>query len=365
MNDHPPLPFQPNFWNQDPDSASDALSYAQWIAFAPTVFQASRTLISTGVLKALDASRPKGLSAEELRAKTGLSEYGLRVLLEAALGIGLVQEKEARYHITQTSRFLIRNGMIKANMDFSHDVTYHGMFDLEASIRNGKPEGLKHFGTWNTVYEALAHLPEPVRQSWFAFDHYYSDMAFDSALKLVLKDAPGRLLDIGGNTGKWALRCLKHDSNIHVGLFDLPGQLRMAKKTLADAGFSGRTSLHEGNLLNESSGLPEGYDVIWMSQFLDCFSEDQIVSILQRCKAVLKPGARIQILEVFWDRQTFPAGSFALQMTSLYFTAIANGNSQMYRSSVFIDCVKRAGLVIEHDTDNVGLFHTLLTCRAA
>lgn len=364
MSFNEPIPIRGLIKGQEPEDASEALSYAQWISFAPTIFQAARSLINTGVLKALEACRPKGLTQAELVAKTGLSDYGLRVLIEAALGIGLVREVEDRYHITQTSRFLLRDSMTKANMDFSHDVTYHGMFDLEASIRNGKPEGLKHFGTWSTVYEALAHLPEPVRQSWFSFDHYYSDMAFDAALKLVFRGAPARLLDIGGNTGKWALRCLNHDPKVQVGLFDLPGQLRMAKKNLDDAGFSERVRLHEGNLLNEASGLPEGYDVIWMSQFLDCFSEDQIVSILQRCKAVLKPGARIQILEVFWDRQSFRTAAFSLQMTSLYFTAIANGNSQMYRSTTFIDCVKKAGLVIEQDVDNVGLYHTLLTCRA-
>ncbi|WP_282456983.1 hypothetical protein [Chitinophaga sedimenti] len=37
----------------------------------------------------------------------------------------------------------------------------------------------------------------------------------------------------------------------------------------------------------------------------------------------------------------FKAAAFSLQQTSLYFTAMANGNSQMYYSEVFYECVKK------------------------
>jgi hypothetical protein len=53
-----------------------------------------------------------------------------------------------------------------------------------------------------------------------------------------------------------------------------------------------------------------------------------------------------------------------LQQTSLYFTAIANGNSQMYDSKVFLRCVAAAGLRIEQDIDRIGVSHTLLVCSA-
>jgi hypothetical protein len=99
-----------------------------------------------------------------------------------------------------------------------------------------------------------------------------------------------------------------------------------------------------------------------MSQFLDCFSEDKIVSILRRCAGAMDQGARVYILEPFWDRHRHDAGAFCLQMTSLYFTAIANGNSQMYRSDTFLRCVDEAGFDVEQQHDHLGLSHTLLVC---
>lgn len=345
-------------------TALEALERAQWIAFAPFVFQASCALRDHGILLAIEAS-DTGLTLDEAAAAVGLPVYGTRVLLEAGLGIGLVSEVEGRYRLTKVGVFLQHDPMTRANMDFTRDVNYAGLAQLGASVATGKPEGLKVFGAWPTVYEGLAQLPEFVRKSWFGFDHHYSDGAFGAALPLVFRDRPRRILDIGGNTGKWATSCLRHDPEVQVTLLDLPGQLRNAEQSLGAAGLLDRVHFHTANLLDDASEIPTGFDAIWMSQFLDCFSEPQIVSILRRCVAALGPDARIYILEAFWDCQRFPAASFCLQMTSLYFTAIANGNSQMYRSTTFLACVREAGLEIERQHDELGLSHTLLVCRRA
>jgi hypothetical protein len=84
---------------------------------------------------------------------------------------------------------------------------------------------------------------------------------------------------------------------------------------------------------------------------------------LKRCKKALNPGGHIFILETFWDRQRFEASAFSLQQTSLYFTVMANGNSQMYDSKVFIQCVEKAGLTVLEQKDAIGVSHTLLICQ--
>jgi hypothetical protein len=345
-----------------PISAFEALERAQWIAFAPFVFQAARVLRDRGILSAVERSRD-GLSLEQIAETVDLPLYGTRVLVEAGLGIGLLSEDDGRYRVTTTALLLEHDPMTRANMDFTHDVNYLGLAHLDAAIASGQPKGLAVFGPWSTVYEALAHLPEPVRRSWFAFDHFYSDSAFPAALPLVLARRPRRMLDIGGNTGKWATACLRAAPELEITILDLPGQLRRAEQDLAEAGLLDRVRFHAANLLEETCEIPREFDAIWMSQFLDCFSEQEITSILRRCVAAMQPDTTLYILETFWDRQRFAAASFCLQMTSLYFTAIANGNSQMYHSSTFLACVRAAGLEIEAEHDGLGVSHTLLVCR--
>lgn len=341
-------------------SALESIEYAQWIAFAPMVFQATRVLKSKGILSCISKSEPNGLSLESISEKTKVSNYGVRVLLEAGLGIGLVKRDQGVYHLTKTGFFVETDEMTRVNMNFVHDVCYLPMFDLEESIETGKPEGLKVFGDWDTVYEGLSKLAKPIQKSWFEFDHFYSDDAFDKVLPQVFKTKPKVLFDIGGNTGKWALKCLNYDPEVQMVLIDLPGQVNMAKQTIKSAGFEERVSYFETNMLNPKGVLPAGADIIWMSQFLDCFSEDEIVSILRKCHNALEEDGMVCILEPFWDVQKYQASSFALQQTSLYFTTVANGNSQMYDSQVFLDCVKKANFEVVEQINDIGRSQTLL-----
>ncbi len=352
-----------NFFEKEKLTALQAKEEAQWITFAPFVFQATRVLRDRGILKAVEAHKD-GITLENLTTELHLPLYGVRVLVEAGLGIGLLTRSEGLYKITKTSYFILHDELTIANMDFTNDVCYQGLFSLDESIATGKPAGLKVFGDWKTIYEALStNLPEKAKKSWFTFDHFYSDHAFPEALPLVYQHHPKALLDIGGNTGKWSLQSFEYDPDVKITILDLPDYVETVKAEIHEKGFGHRISFYPINILDESQKFPTGFDAIWMSQFLDCFSEEEIVSILKRCKQALNPEGHIYLLETFWDRQRFEASAFSLQQTSLYFTVMANGNSQMYDSAVFIRCVKEAGLEIIEQKDFIGVSHTFLVCK--
>jgi hypothetical protein len=257
-----------NFFENDTLSALQAKEKAQWIAFAPMVFQASRVLRNTGILAEV-AKHRSGITEQAVASTLNLPYYGVRVLMEAGLGMGLLTLQGDLYKVTKTAWFILHDEMTRVNMDFVHDVCYEGMFYLDKSIANEKPEGLKVFGEWNTIYEALSQLPVQVQKSWFAFDHFYSDTAFPDVLEKVFSRKPKQLLDIGGNTGKWAIQCAQYNQEVTVTIVDLPGQVNMAKSNIDNLGLSDRVKFYETNVL--SNDLPTGYDAIWMSQFLDCF----------------------------------------------------------------------------------------------
>ncbi|HTF21165.1 MAG TPA: class I SAM-dependent methyltransferase [Chryseolinea sp.] len=354
-----------NFYEKDKLSAIKAMELAQWIAFAPFVFQATRVLRDSNILAVVEKKR-EGITLEEIQQQVDLSPYAVRVLVEAGLGMGLLVLNDGKYKATKTSYFILHDELTRVNMDLTQDVCYQGMYHLEESLKNGKPEGLRVFGNWNTIYEGLStNLPDKAKQSWFAFDHYYSDYSFPLVLPMVYQHKPKRLLDIGGNTGKWSMQSFAFDPDVEITIMDLPGYVDGARSRIEELGYGNRISFYPCNVLDESQPFPTGFDAIWMSQFLDCFSEAEITSVLRRCKDALAPGGKIFIMELFWDRQRFEASAFSLQQTSLYFTVMANGNSQMYDSKVFNKCIEAAGLRIISQTDNIGVSHTLQICEPA
>ncbi len=351
------------YFNKDKKSAFEAKEAAQWIAFGPVIFQVSRVLRNSGILQLIEESGKEGIPIAAIAEKVKLPLYGVRVLLESALGIGLLIVVEDQYILTRTGHFILNDPLTRVNMDFVHDVCYKGLYTLDKSIETGTPEGLKEFGEWQTIYEGLSQLPEQVQKSWFNFDHFFSDDAFKAVLPMVYKHNIRKLLDIGGNTGKWAIASTTYNENVKITIMDLPGQLNVAKEKIEKLGLQNRVSFRSVNLLDETASFPTGYDAIWLSQCLDCFSEKEIISILKRAAEAINHDGFIFIMEPYWDLQKFEVAAFCLQQTSIYFTTMANGNSQMYSAQTFFSCIHEAGLEIIEQVDQIGLSQTLLKCK--
>lgn len=342
-------------------SQEDSRLWAQFISFAPVVFQAAKSLRNLGLLEMLD-SNESGTSYSILLEKSALSDYSLRVILDAGDSCGLLFEKENLFYITPAGRHIVHDPLTNVNMNFTGDVCYQGLAHLEDSLKNEKPEGLQVFGKWKTIYEGLTRLPAKALKSWLEFDHYFSDDAFPRALPIVCKDSPRKILDVGGNTGKFAVACAQFSPGVSITMLDHPSQLELAGERIQKHNLDSRISRVPMNLLDHSVAFPKGHDVIWMSQFLDCFSKEDIAQLFRRTHEAMNPDGTFFIMETFIDRQRYEAAKFCLDMTSLYFTCLANGNSRMYRATDFYELLEKAGFVVVEEL-NIRLSHTLLKCK--
>ena len=118
--------------------------------FALHAFHAPRAL---GILELVSKSRRKGITVKEISEKTGLSEYGVGVLMEMGLGMGMLKlkkdspEDNLLYTLGKIGFFLLNDEMTQVNMDFSQDICYPGADDLAESIREGqarRTQALRH-----------------------------------------------------------------------------------------------------------------------------------------------------------------------------------------------------------------------------
>jgi hypothetical protein len=344
-------------------SAYEAIHEAHKIAFGGMVFQAVRCMRDLGILRQLEDHHDGGISAEDIAKKLGLSLYGVETLLESGLSCNVVEMTWDLFTLSKVGYFLLNDEMTRINMDYNHDVNYLGMFHIDEAIKEGKPAGLKVFGEqWGTFYQALPHLPKKIRDSWYAFDHFYSDSAYPAVLPIIFSTRVDSLVDIGTNVGKFTILAAKYDADVQITMIDLPDQLQNAINNVEQAGFSDRVASKAMDMLNPENMFPENKDIYWLSQLLSCFGEDQIVSILSRIEKVMAKESSVYILETCWDRQQHETSAYSLVNTSLYFTAMASGNSKMYHSEKLISYIDQAGLALNTIHDHLGLCHTLFKC---
>ena len=347
-------------------SIIEAKFEAQKLAFGPIYFQVAVCLQELGILQLIAKNRT-GIKISDIGRELEVSDYGLRVLLEAAASANAVEYvDEEQVKLTKIGYLLHSDAMTRVNINFVKDVCYDGLKYLKDSIKTGKPEGLKIFGGWKTVYQGLSQFPEKAKKSWLEFDHFYSDNAFLEALNIVFQEKPGYLFDIGGNTGRWAFQCCNYDPDVRIKILDLPGQLDIARANVQSKGLQLRIDFHQIDLLDEFQKIPPGANAIWMSQFLDCFSAKEILKILKNVHQAVDQNAFIYILEPLIDNQEFEAARYCLTATSIYFTTIANGNSKMYSALTLKTLVEKAGFEILETIELIGnSYHTILKCKKA
>lgn len=344
-------------------SAFEAISQAQRIAAGPMLFQTVCVLLKHGVLQHLEQAADQGLTKAELGAKTQLSAYGLGVLLDMALSGGVIDHKDDTYTLSKIGYFILNDQMTRLNFEFTKNVCYQALDSLEQSIVAGRPVGLSVFNKeWQTIYPHLSELPPEAKKSWFDWDHFYSDAAFGQAIEKLKGFNPDLIYDVGGNTGKFAIACCKAMPNLRVTILDLKEQIALAKENIAAHGLSDRLDFVPVDILKDSK-LPSEASFWWMSQFLDCFSVEQVELILSKIAAVMKPEARICILEPFCDNQRFEAASYSLNAGSLYFTCVANGCSRFFNRRDFLGYLEHCSLTVEQEFTPLGISHTLLICK--
>ena len=273
-------------FNTDKLSGADALLEAQKIAFGPVVFQCARLLRDWKIFELLQTNK-QGMKTQDIADTLSLPLYAIEILCESGFSMGALKFEDEKYYITNIGYFLHKDDMTKVNMNFNHDVNYEGLYYLDEALKTGTPFGLhKIFSKEETIYPILSELPKKAKESWFNFDHFYSDASFIKLIDIMSKKGIKRLLEPGGNTGKWAVALTRASRETSVTILDYQGQIDVAMKYAKENGVSDRVDAKAIDLLDHTIEFPKAYDAVWMSQFLDCFKPSDIVSLLKRARGI-------------------------------------------------------------------------------
>ena len=102
------------------------------------------------------------------------------------------------------------------------------------------------------------------------------------------------VVDVGGATGNMLAAILSRHVSLRGVLFDRPHVVRDAPALLKARGVEARVTIEAGDFFER---VPSGGDAYLLSHVIHDWNEDQCLTILGHCRAVMKPDGRLLIVE--------------------------------------------------------------------
>lgn len=142
----------------------------------------------------------------------------------------------------------------------------------------------------------FAHL-EHVPAHRAAFDASMAGRAeHEVAAVVAAYDLSGlsRLVDVGAGPGLLARAALQAVPHLSVTLLDRPATVDRARQVMHEAGLSDRCTFVAGDFFDT---VPAGADAYLLSRVLHDWTDADATRILTACRAAMKPGARLLIVD--------------------------------------------------------------------
>jgi hypothetical protein len=143
------------------------------------------------------------------------------------------------------------------------------------------------------------------------------------------------VVDVAGGLGSLLGSVLRHYPGVHGTLLERPDVLPLAKDLLATQGVDGRYDIVAGDFFES---VPEGADVYLIKRALHDWESDDIVRILERIKAAMRPDSRLLVIEGVLDDDSTQDTLFR----DLLLLVLVGGRE--YAVQEYRDVITRAGL---------------------
>ena len=250
--------------------------------------------------------------AAALARRVKASERGVRILADGLTVQGFLRKEDGRYSLTPESALFLDE----------RSPAYMGgiaeFLSSEENVRNFSKfaDCVRKGGTVSNIGDNS----KPVDHRWVNFARSMASMAGPMAgvlSQLVNANAASdvRILDIAAGHGMYGITAARNNPHVRVTAVDWPPVLEVASENAQKAGVADRYSVRPGSAFDTDLG--DGYDYVFVTNFLHHFDVPTNEMLLGRFHAALKPGGKVIAVEFVpnEDRVSPPmAASFSLVM---------------------------------------------------
>ena len=246
--------------------------------------------VATGLFEQI-ANTPR--TAGELAATCGLAERGARALLGALAAIGVIEHEGETYRATPAARaVLCEQGEASRRHTVLHDLWHTGLWTrLEESLASGRPLRDRSGDPFFTRPDILTQFFPTLAQAMV-------ESSREEVLELAeVIDLPAsaRVLDLGGGAGQFARAIAEAHPDAEVVVFDQPPVIA-ASRSERHARIQAIAGDFLVDPLDDANGA--GFDRVLLSRVLMGLDDVHAVQLLDRVRAVLRPGGVVDVVEL-------------------------------------------------------------------
>lgn len=303
-------------------------------------YRVAKVLLVATDLRVFTALARGGATAAQLAADLATDPRATRILLDALVAIQLLRRAGDRYaNAPVADRFLVEGRPdYKGNNLRYQEKVWDFWSRLGEVVRTGRPA--------RTLGDLLSGAEPGFQTSYIRGMH---DIAREPARVVAsLLELPegGRVLDVGGGPGSYAMALLEVNDGARADILDLPATLAVTRSIVEESPVADRIGLLEGNYL--TGELPGGYDLALLSHITHDESPEDNRGLFTRVRRALRPGGRIAVHDFIVDEsRAAPAFSALFAVNMLVYTE----GGATYSASEYRAWLTDAGFehLTEHD----------------
>ena len=262
--------------------------------------------------KVFDTLQTGAKTVEQVSNATGASERGLRIVMNALVGLDLLtKDRQEKYSLSpESAAFLVsgKPGTLAGFFSMNRVRLMQNWMKLDEIVRTGQPAIAVNEETEGT--EFFTQLVENIIPM-----SYGGAQKLGDHLKLTKAKGKVCVLDLAAGSGIWGIALAQKSPHVRVTAVDWAGMIPTTKRITEKFGVGDRFKFIEGDLLEADFG--NGYDVATLGHILHSEGEERSRQLLKKTFRALKSGGIIAIAE--WlvnDRRTEPLAAlmFAVNM---------------------------------------------------
>lgn len=262
--------------------------------------RAIKTALDFGIIDMLQAKGATSL--QRLSTARGVNPEGLRLLIDLLESNGVVVRSGEAVGLTSGFAAALRyRDLLEARIAFA-DLVWPDIHYLFSQLVNDLPQ----FTAKSVVFDlfrydrAVSVTPENLKatEAWTRFTTALTRYEAEAVFERIEIASVRRFIDLGGNTGEFALQFCRRNPDAEAVVVDLPAVCALGERHLAAtaaAGEASRIAFFPADMRTQA--LPPAGDFVAFKSVLHDWPDADAERLLERAYPLVRPGGRLLIFE--------------------------------------------------------------------